>query len=91
MRDGPQNSSLSPQLRDTQREVLTRYVRGWGCMCVCVCMQGAEEDGADAIVVGSRGLGAVSRSLLRPIGLGSATDYIVHNAAVPVVVVKPTK
>jgi len=54
-------------------------------------MQGAEEDGADAIVVGSRGLGAVSRSLLRPIGLGSATDYIVHNAAVPVVVVKPTK
>lgn len=45
---------------------------------------------ADVLVMGSRGLGAIQRSLLRTLGLGSASDYTVHNCEVPVVVVKPS-
>jgi hypothetical protein len=41
-------------------------------------VQGAEEAKADTIIIGSRGLGAVSRSLLRPLGLGSASDFTVR-------------
>mmetsp|Transcript_34661 Transcript_34661/g.48048 ORF Transcript_34661/g.48048 Transcript_34661/m.48048 type:complete len:172 (-) Transcript_34661:246-761(-) len=54
-------------------------------------VQHSSDVGADLLVMGSRGLGAVERSLLRPLGLGSASDYAVHNAHMPVVVIKPQK
>mmetsp|Transcript_10153 Transcript_10153/g.19218 ORF Transcript_10153/g.19218 Transcript_10153/m.19218 type:complete len:183 (+) Transcript_10153:87-635(+) len=48
----------------------------------------ASDTEADVIIVGSRGLGAVERSLSRPLGLGSVSDYTVHNSEAPVVVYK---
>lgn len=42
----------------------------------------AEEEGANMIVMGSRGLGSVKRSLL-----GSVSDYVVRHSHIPVVVV----
>ncbi|KAJ3249416.1 hypothetical protein HDU78_003202 [Chytriomyces hyalinus] len=44
----------------------------------------AEEVEADTLIVGSRGLGFLSRVLV-----GSVGDYCVHNAHCPVIVVKP--
>jgi nucleotide-binding universal stress UspA family protein len=43
----------------------------------------AKERAADAIVIGSRGLGAFKRALL-----GSVSSHVVHNAPCPVVVVR---
>jgi nucleotide-binding universal stress UspA family protein len=43
----------------------------------------AEEIGADVIVVGSRGRGAIKRALL-----GSVSTHITNNAPCPVVVVR---
>jgi nucleotide-binding universal stress UspA family protein len=43
----------------------------------------AEEVGADLIVIGSRGLGAISRALL-----GSVSESVVKHAHCPVLVVR---
>lgn len=43
----------------------------------------AEEVGADVIVVGSRGRGAIKRALL-----GSVSTHVINNAPCPVVVVR---
>jgi len=43
----------------------------------------AKERGADVIVVGSRGRGAIKRALL-----GSVSAHVVHNAPCPVLVVR---
>lgn len=48
----------------------------------------AVSHNADALVVGSRGLGSTARSLLGLVGLGSVSDYLVRHATVPVVVHK---
>lgn len=48
----------------------------------------ASTHHADAVVVGSRGLGSTARSLLGLVGLGSVSDYLVRHATVPVVVHK---
>ncbi|CAM0137414.1 hypothetical protein VKS41_003226 [Umbelopsis sp. WA50703] len=45
----------------------------------------SKELGADMIIIGSRGLGAVKR-----LTMGSVSDYCVHNAECPVVVVRET-
>ena len=44
----------------------------------------AEDEGADFIITGSRGLGTFRRTLL-----GSVSDFIVHHATVPVFICKP--
>ncbi|KAJ3067269.1 Exocyst complex component 5 [Podochytrium sp. JEL0797] len=46
----------------------------------------AKDIEVDLLIVGSRGLGTMSRLLV-----GSVSDHIVHNAHCPVVVVKPTE
>lgn len=40
------------------------------------------------MVLGSRGMGSFKRSLMSFVGLGSVSDYCVHNVACPVLVVK---
>jgi len=40
----------------------------------------AGEAKADAVVIGSRGLGAFRRRLLGLVGLGSVSDYVAHHA-----------
>lgn len=45
----------------------------------------AMDHKADIIVIGSRGLGAIKRTFL-----GSVSDYIVHNAAIPVAIIPPS-
>ena len=42
----------------------------------------AKEKEADMIVVGSRGLGAIRRTIL-----GSVSDFVLHHAHCPVVIV----
>ena len=46
----------------------------------------ADAEGADLIIVGSHARGTVGRYLL-----GSVSDYVVHHAACPVLVVRPTE
>uniref|UniRef100_H2YBT1 UspA domain-containing protein n=1 Tax=Ciona savignyi TaxID=51511 RepID=H2YBT1_CIOSA len=41
----------------------------------------AEEENCDVIITGSRGLGAVRRTIL-----GSVSDYVLHHAKIPVLV-----
>ncbi|KAH9626962.1 hypothetical protein KSS87_005731 [Heliosperma pusillum] len=48
--------------------------------------QAAEQMHVDLLVVGSRGLGVLKRAFL-----GSVSDYCVHHAHCPVLVVKPPK
>ncbi|CAH1781007.1 unnamed protein product [Owenia fusiformis] len=43
--------------------------------------QVAESEGVDHIVIGSRGMGAIRRTIL-----GSVSDYVLHHAKVPVTV-----
>jgi nucleotide-binding universal stress UspA family protein len=47
----------------------------------------AREMGADVVVVGSRGLGAVRRGLGTLVGMGSVSDAIAHQCKVPVLIV----
>ena len=42
----------------------------------------AKEKNVDSIVMGQRGLGTISRMLL-----GSTSDYVLHHAHVPVIVI----
>ncbi|VDD75709.1 unnamed protein product [Mesocestoides corti] len=46
----------------------------------------AKELQIDSIVMGSRGIGKIRRTLL-----GSVTDYVIHHAGRPVVVIPPPK
>ena len=46
----------------------------------------AKKEGAVLIVCGSRGMGTVRRTIL-----GSTSDYIIHHAHVPVLVVPKEK
>ena len=46
----------------------------------------AERNNADAIIMGQRGLSAVQRILL-----GSTSDYVLHHAHSPVIIVPPPK
>lgn len=64
-------------LADAERVVLE------GDAGAAVC-RFAEEVGADAIVMGSRGRGGVKRALL-----GSVSDHVVRNAPCPVVITNP--
>ena len=47
-------------------------------------VKSATDHKADIIVIGSRGLGPIKRTFL-----GSVSDYIVHNASIPVAIVPP--
>ncbi|VEL38479.1 unnamed protein product [Protopolystoma xenopodis] len=47
-------------------------------------LEQCEEFKCDMIVIGSRGLGAIKRTLL-----GSVSDYVSHNASVAVCIVPP--
>ena len=42
----------------------------------------------DMVVVGSRGMGALRRGMSSFFGLGSVSDYCVHNCTQPVLVYK---
>lgn len=42
---------------------------------------------ADVLAVGARGMGAVHKAALALVGLGSVSDYLLHNAQCPVLVV----
>ncbi|EUB59302.1 Universal stress protein A-like protein [Echinococcus granulosus] len=46
----------------------------------------AKEQQVDVIVMGSRGMGRIRRTLL-----GSVSDFVLHHAGIPVVVIPPPK
>eukprot|EP00884_Botryococcus_braunii_P006629 jgi/Botrbrau1/15968/Bobra.0294s0006.1 len=48
----------------------------------------ARQNKVDVLVLGNRGLGAFKRSMMSLIGLGSVSDYCVHNSPAPVIIVK---
>lgn len=47
----------------------------------------AKAKGVDVVAVGSRGMGSMKRSLMSLVGLGSVSDYVLHQLHVPVLVV----
>jgi len=47
----------------------------------------ARAKGVDMVAVGSRGMGSMKRSLMSLVGLGSVSDYVLHQLHVPVLVV----
>ncbi|XP_048741470.1 putative universal stress protein SAUSA300_1656 [Ostrea edulis] len=47
-------------------------------------LKSAKELNADMIVMGSRGLGTVRRTIL-----GSVSDYVLHHSPVPVIICRP--
>jgi hypothetical protein len=47
----------------------------------------AKAKGVDMVALGSRGMGSVKRSLMSLVGLGSVSDYVLHQLHVPVLVV----
>lgn len=49
----------------------------------------AKKSGADTMVVGSRGLGSLTRPVLTALGLGSVSDYCVRHAPCNIVVHRP--
>ena len=51
-----------------------------------VLVQAAEDEKATMIVMGTRGMGTVRRTIL-----GSVSDYVVHHAHCPVVVCRKPK
>lgn len=46
-------------------------------------VQASKDEKASMVVTGTRGLGTFSRTIL-----GSVSDYVVHNATIPVIVVR---
>lgn len=48
----------------------------------------AKDNKIDLAVVGSRGLGAAKRAVSAFFGLGSVSDYVVHNCPSPVLIYK---
>ncbi|KAG2494396.1 hypothetical protein HYH03_007449 [Edaphochlamys debaryana] len=48
----------------------------------------AKTEGVDMMVAGSRGMGAITRSLLGLVGMGSVSDHLAHNSCCPLLVVK---
>lgn len=46
----------------------------------------AKEHGADLVVVGSRGMGAVKSTFMSLVGLGSVSAYLVHHLHCPVAI-----
>ena len=60
--------------------VTTKIERGEAGALLC---RRADELGADVVVVGSRGRGAIRRALL-----GSVSTFVVHNAPCPVLVIR---
>jgi nucleotide-binding universal stress UspA family protein len=57
----------------------------WEGTAAHAIVDAAAAEGADVIVVGSRGLGAVGRFVL-----GSVSDHVVRHADCPVLIVRPT-
>uniref|UniRef100_A0A0D9ZD72 UspA domain-containing protein n=1 Tax=Oryza glumipatula TaxID=40148 RepID=A0A0D9ZD72_9ORYZ len=82
-------ASAIESMRKAQEEI-SRKVSATGAIVEgdakeAIC-QAVEEMHADMLVLGSRGLGKIKRAFL-----GSVSDYLVHHACCPVLVVKPTK
>ena len=65
---------------DTQAPVKPLVEGGGAGPVIC---RVAEDEGADVVVVGSRGHGAIRRALL-----GSVSTYVSNNAPCPVVIVR---
>uniref|UniRef100_A0A0D9VZ19 UspA domain-containing protein n=1 Tax=Leersia perrieri TaxID=77586 RepID=A0A0D9VZ19_9ORYZ len=82
-------TSAIESMRKAQEEI-SRKVSATGAIVEgdakeAIC-QAVEEMHADLLILGSRGLGKIKRAFL-----GSVSDYLVHHACCPVLVVKPTK
>ncbi|XP_057745654.1 universal stress protein PHOS34-like [Arachis stenosperma] len=67
--------------KDKKVKAETIILRGDPREMIC---QAAEQVHVDLLVVGSRGLGTISRLFI-----GSVSDYCAHNAKVPILIVKP--
>eukprot|EP00798_Chlamydomonas_sp_ICE-L_P004993 gene4993-34777_t len=52
-----------------------------------ICKFAADKE-VDAVVIGCRGLGAISRNMMGMLGLGSVSEYVAHNSPCPVLVIK---
>ena len=48
----------------------------------------AHSKGADMVVAGSRGIGSMTGSMMRLVGLGSVSDYLAHNLECAALLVK---
>ncbi|KAI9137300.1 hypothetical protein BKA69DRAFT_1098647 [Paraphysoderma sedebokerense] len=88
--------AIEDQARERSHTLLREYgvdlkARGYNVRAIAIrgeprtdIIAKAEDIKADAIIVGSRGLGAIKRTFL-----GSTSDYIVHHSHIPVIIVTP--
>uniref|UniRef100_A0A8I6YLG7 UspA domain-containing protein n=2 Tax=Hordeum vulgare subsp. vulgare TaxID=112509 RepID=A0A8I6YLG7_HORVV len=67
--------------RQKQASATAVVVEGDAKEAIC---RAVEDMHADLLVLGSRGLGKIKRAFL-----GSVSDYLVHHASCPVLIVKP--
>lgn len=85
-------------LKDYESLVRKRGTTGVSASTVVGCMgtsadhgrqicQYAAENGADMIVIGSRGMGSMKKKILGFFGLGSVSSFVVDHATVPNVLV----
>ena len=81
---GVSNRDIPPSLPPLPPYVYTEVIQS---MAVGPSLaERAKQEHVDAIVCGSRGLGAVQRGLLGLLGLGSQSSYLVTHAPCPVMV-----
>lgn len=66
-----------------QVQVSSRFLYAGGAAGEVV-VKTAKDERVSLIIIGSRGLGSIRRTIL-----GSVSDYIVHHASTPVIVVPP--
>jgi nucleotide-binding universal stress UspA family protein len=88
---------LEKQLKEVQHSaerpvdyVMLNSVKGAGPDLV----DHINKEHYDQVIVGNRGLGAVSRTMLGMLGLGSVSEHVLHHSDTPVTIVKkkePTK
>ena len=85
---GPANVTIKPVVLDACNTIVTPYGGNTPASTIAAFSEG---QGADAIVMGSRGLGSGKKMLLGVLGLGSVSEEVQKIAMCPVTIVPPTE
>ena len=74
---------------DKNQIISTTLKPGGGASDIAKSIEGyVVENGIGSVILGTRGMSAVKRTIMSLVGLGSVSDWCVNNLKVPVFVVK---